>query len=1578
MGCEANTPSFKYVLVENLVITYNSIPYAIKTMYTKKKYIIWNVNRPYQLEDSDVRPDESLIEYLIVINDNGIPTILNHDGITLSFDSKTNGSNGTGTGDYVALKNKVNENTNKYNIISQTVDGMEQIIGETSALEDGTIVYNLNKVKSDSKSYGIKIGEIQTKIDDKYKELRPILLNDLVEYLKSVSEYKLSFTNLAEDTEIISDELILINTNKINMNDKLTILQGNLDKLKLILDDINDTTKSQLVSDAKTQLTNLNDSLINLCDTALLNNKIDGNEKSNIIQKSYELANYIGVVQNTCNNITVNGLGGVIYSVQNELLMLKDSTKNTITELSRKDEDLYHKYSTVLQNTSSIVEEVGELKNQIGDINSTSKKNVRSVVTQFCLSSSSKELIGTNFANIQKGDLIFFGNSNNGRYKGVYHVGIYYGNDETGVPRILECTGNNIVKLHSDGKTMAITLSSWESRQKYNIVCIARPTSTTSNRVFTKADEFVSFAKTYYDKRSQYITYGNINVMSDNFTRSWLETTIKGADSPDGLYRFLDCSTFLNMVIRGIPFEEVFANEIVYKSKNLNKRSTYTWTTELPRYASEQCEEVESLGWALPESEWHSDGGQWSTSVPDNPNNYYIWSKNVTTYTDGTVKDSEVTCISNDQAQHGKSIIDITPYYYESTSSTDTIGGAWSTISPRWTSDKYVWSKNLILYDDDTTSWTNAICVSGTSPMILTLDASSYVVAFDSYNIPKSVENITLTATQTNFNDTVNWFVNPNTVLLGGSGNIRTISPNQFNDLDKITVTVQSKGLNNTIAIVKVKDGKKGEDGTSVRILGQYNTEEELKLAHPSGNENGDGYIVGLDLWIWNGTEFTNVGQFKGDNGQDGATPIMHIKYSNDGGLTFTPNNGEDVGDYIGICVNYEETDPATTVSYQWSQFKGDRGDKGDDGVGVESIVIEYAKNKDKVVAPTTGWSTSIPQYAKDYYLWYRTRTKYTNNSNYVYSTPTCDESWKSIGDLINIIGDWSYTETISESFSKVTKTVDSIKQEVKRNSRVSSFRYLRDYINGNTVNSGTHIVEIQIFKNGTNVALNKTVTCSGTGSNLSYAVNGNTTSSQYAEVSGGTLVREDDLNGFKYIQIDLGEVISNIEKIKVWHYYSDGRSYYHKLEVSKDGDEWFRFFDSEKTGLYNESSKGKTYIIDDTYSESQFEQTANKFNWFIKSGTSSSTMVLTDDFYSVLTENIRLTAKNININGLTNIQGLTTINGKFKVLTDGSIEATDGKFSGAINGGSININNSFKVANDGSFESTKANISGTVNITGGSINLNNGLFMVLSNGNTRIGGNTPNTVEGYVRAQLEITSNGTIFSVSPNLSNVYTKISEGTIKVVSPNCTLTMDDAFQSNGDVVLRSSLNSVVDGAGGVVVLCCNGATKNDTDSRVIKHFKNSSGDYVFRSNSTSGVIYNGTSSYPWKQVAAKEFNNTSDRSLKENIKYITNSQINLPSDIKAEDLYDFVKNDLPIAIYNYIGDESLKIGFVAQDIIYNPDESDNVVGQLIVNPKGYTSEDGKLTYDLNNYVSVLVGALQILIKKVEILEGIINGN
>ena len=221
--------------------------------------------------------------------------------------------------------------------------------------------------------------------------------------------------------------------------------------------------------------------------------------------------------------------------------------------------------------------------------------------------------------------------------------------------------------------------------------------------------------------------------------------------------------------------------------------------------------------------------------------------------------------------------------------------------------------------------------MEGIDAKLLSLSANKQTIAFNSDNTPKDSTAIILTANQQNFSDTLTWTTVPN-VTLGGSGNNRTLDVSNFINNNQILITVNGGGLTDTITIVKISDGQRGSDGTSVKILGSYDTIEQLNQAHPNGNENGDGYTVDKDLWVWNGTEFTNVGQIKGNDGvngvdgKDGASAYLHIKYSNDGGRTFTSNNGEDVGDYMGVYTDSIQTDSSNPSDYTWNLTKGNDG----------------------------------------------------------------------------------------------------------------------------------------------------------------------------------------------------------------------------------------------------------------------------------------------------------------------------------------------------------------------------------------------------------------------------------------------------------------------------------------------------------------------------------------------------------------------------------------------------------------------------------------------------------------------------
>ena len=61
-----------------------------------------------------------------------------------------------------------------------------------------------------------------------------------------------------------------------------------------------------------------------------------------------------------------------------------------------------------------------------------------------------------------------------------------------------------------------------------------------------------------------------------------------------------------------------------------------------------------------------------------------------------------------------------------------------------------------------------------------------------------------------------------------------------------------------------------------------------------------------------------------GQTGKDGKTTYFHVKYSNDGGKTFTGNSGEDTGIYMGSYTDYTEADSTDVKKYNWVKVSGD------------------------------------------------------------------------------------------------------------------------------------------------------------------------------------------------------------------------------------------------------------------------------------------------------------------------------------------------------------------------------------------------------------------------------------------------------------------------------------------------------------------------------------------------------------------------------------------------------------------------------------------------------------------------------
>lgn len=138
----------------------------------------------------------------------------------------------------------------------------------------------------------------------------------------------------------------------------------------------------------------------------------------------------------------------------------------------------------------------------------------------------------------------------------------------------------------------------------------------------------------------------------------------------------------------------------------------------------------------------------------------------------------------------------------------------------------------------------------------------------------------------------------------------------------------------------------------------------------------------------------------KGDRGNDGlpgkngvglkSTTITYGMSDNETTMptSWTANPPALVkGKYLWTKTQWMYTDFSSETGYQKTYIpqngsKGDDGLPGKDGVGIRSTTITYAQGTSGTVAPTTGWTSQVPNVPPGQFLWTKTVWTYTDNTN--------------------------------------------------------------------------------------------------------------------------------------------------------------------------------------------------------------------------------------------------------------------------------------------------------------------------------------------------------------------------------------------------------------------------------------------------------------------------------------------------------------------------------------------------------------------------------------------------------------------
>ena len=320
-------------------------------------------------------------------------------------------------------------------------------------------------------------------------------------------------------------------------------------------------------------------------------------------------------------------------------------------------------------------------------------------------------------------------------------------------------------------------------------------------------------------------------------------------------------------------------------------------------------------------------GGSWSTTVPTWADGKYIWTRSVITYTDNTTSTTTPVCVTGQKGATGGTgatgstgvgVSSVDVWYYQSTSSTSLTGGTWSTTAPTWADGKYVWTKTITTYTNNTTDETDAVCITGQKGAtgVGVKSVTEYYLATASSSSVTSSTSGWTTAVQTITSDKKYLW------------NYEVIT--YTNDTTSSTSPVIIGAFGNT--------GGTGATGKGIKSVTEYylaSTSASGVTTSTTGWTTTMQALTATNKYLWNYELLTYT-----DNSTATIAPVI-----------------------IGVYGD-----------------KGDKGSTGDRGAGINSVTVTYGTSTAATTQPTT-WQSTLPTVAEGSYLWTRTVTDYTDTA---------------------------------------------------------------------------------------------------------------------------------------------------------------------------------------------------------------------------------------------------------------------------------------------------------------------------------------------------------------------------------------------------------------------------------------------------------------------------------------------------------------------------------------------------------------------------------------------------------------------
>ena len=327
---KSNTPTKGYVYVENLVITYGSQVYAINNLYTKDKYIYWDLNDTSNLKTFNVRQSKDNL-ILIIKNDYGegyemedIAVVMTYDGM----DKKT----------LMNKLNSVNKNSQQYK------NELDEINNNVSSLSDDLVKNStFNDIKE---TFNTSVVQLNNKL----VSLNLLIKNSVSDNLLTVGEKG----NINYEYGLFEQKMLEVLSQSNSLLTLYSSFNSNIDEDTVSLVKNNESELSNLVAELNIQI----DELVNL-----QTENVTVDDILEIICNLTTVSNQLVILKENCNNLVYLGVGNTIVDTVNDISYRLESLTSIVDEIQ---ENVTSGYEEEKKNVQNIINT---------DINMTNKIN---------------------------------------------------------------------------------------------------------------------------------------------------------------------------------------------------------------------------------------------------------------------------------------------------------------------------------------------------------------------------------------------------------------------------------------------------------------------------------------------------------------------------------------------------------------------------------------------------------------------------------------------------------------------------------------------------------------------------------------------------------------------------------------------------------------------------------------------------------------------------------------------------------------------------------------------------------------------------------------------------------------------------------------------------------------------------------------------------------------------------------------------------------------------------------------------------------------------------------------------------